>query len=209
MQNLTFPHWLTLAREIQALSQTGITFSRDEYDLQRYQRLAEIAAEIVEHHSTLQKEPLLENFLLQPGYATPKVDVRGAVMRDGKLLLVQERSDGRWSMPGGWADVGDAPSEMVIREVREESGFEVIARKVIGVYDANRAGIPLEFYHAYKIIFLCDIVGGTATPSHETLAVDFFDFDAMPPLSSPRTTQRHLTEIQAHLNEPNRPAAFD
>jgi ADP-ribose pyrophosphatase YjhB (NUDIX family) len=112
-------------------------------------------------------------------------------------------------MPGGWADVGDVPSEMVAREVREESGFEVKPCKVIGVYDANRGGRPLELYHAYKIVFLCEIVGGEARASDETLDVDFFRFDDLPPLSAERTHERHLAEVLAHLQDDRRPAAFD
>jgi ADP-ribose pyrophosphatase YjhB (NUDIX family) len=169
----------------------------------------EIAAEIVESHTGLPKQPILENFAVQPGYATPKVDVRGAVVRGGKILLVQERVDERWTMPGGWADVGDVPSEMVVREVWEESGFEVEPRKVIGVYDANRVGRPLQFYHAYKIVFLCEIVGGEARTSDETMGVDFFSFDALPPLSAERTGERHLAEVLAHVGDEQRPAAFD
>ncbi|UCE73065.1 MAG: NUDIX hydrolase [Methanomassiliicoccales archaeon] len=203
------PKWLEWAREIQALSQTGLKYSADEYATQRYQRLMEIAAEIVQSHTNLQKEPLLNNFLEQPGYATPKVDVRGAVIRNDKILLVQERSDERWCMPGGWADVGDIPSEMVEREVWEESGFNVVAQKVIGIYDANRDGRPLQFYHAYKIVFLCEITGGIARPSEETMAVDFFKFDDLPPLSSSRTNERHLTDILSHLRDHNHPVVFD
>ena len=209
MSEIDAPRWLDWAREIQALSQTGLTYSENDYQTQRYRRLMEIAADIVQSYTDLPGEPVLQNFMVQPGYATPKVDVRGAVIRDDKVLLVQERADGRWCMPGGWADVGDLPSEMVEREVWEESGFRVVARKVIGVYDANRSGSPIEFYHAYKIVFLCGIVGGRARPSSETLAVDFFSFDGLPPLSNARTDQRHLAEVFAHLQEPHRPAAFD
>jgi ADP-ribose pyrophosphatase YjhB (NUDIX family) len=209
MAENNIPRWLEWAREIQALSQTGLTYSTNEYNTQRYQRLMEIAAEIVQHHTELQKEPLLKNFQAQPGYATPKVDVRGAIVRNGEILLVQESSDERWCMPGGWADVGDEPSEVVVREVWEESGFHVVAKKVIGVYDANRSGTPLEFYHAYKIVFLCELTGGQARPSHETLAVDFFKFEVLPPLSLQRTNQRHLDEVRLHLRDQNRPAAFD
>lgn len=209
MLETDLPRWLEWAREIQALSQTGLTYSEDDYQTQRYRRLMEIAAEIVESHADLPREPVLQNFLVQPGYATPKVDVRGAVIQDNKILLVQERADELWCMPGGWADVGDLPSEMVEREVWEESGFNVVARKVIGVYDANRSGVPPEFYHAYKIVFLCEIVGGWARSSNETLAVDFFSFDDLPPLSAERTNKRHLAEVYAHLHDRHRPAAFD
>ena len=203
------PYWLEWAREIQSLSQTGLTYSDNDYNTQRYRRLMDIAAEIVHSHTGLPKQPVLENFLMQLGHATPKVDGRGAVVRDGEILLVQERSDERWCMPGGWADVGELPSEMVAREVWEESGFRVVPRKVVGVYDANRSGVPLEFYHAYKIVFLCDIAGGEARPSDETLAVDFFGFDDLPPLSNERTNEQHLAEVLAHLQDHNRPAAFD
>jgi ADP-ribose pyrophosphatase YjhB (NUDIX family) len=209
MSNGDVPHWLTWAREIQALSQTGLAFASSEYEVQRYQRLTEIAAEIIRDHTGLSQERLVEGFCLQPGYATPKVDVRGAVVRDGKILLVQERVDGRWCMPGGWADVGDLPSEMVVREVWEESGYHVVPRKVVGLFDANRSGRPLELYHAYKVIFLCELTGGQARPSDETLDVGFFPFDRLPPLSSNRTHQRHLTEVLAHVRDPQRSAAFD
>ena len=121
----TMPQWLAWAREIQALSQSGLTFSRDDYDSIRYQRLREIAAEIIQNHTGLPKDKIVDNFRMQPGYATPKIDVRCAVIRNNKILLVQERSDEHWCMPGGWADVGDSPSEMVVREAKEESGFDV------------------------------------------------------------------------------------
>jgi len=203
------PRWLQWAQEIQALSQTGLAFSSIPYDVQRYTRLMEIAAEIVAGHSGLPWEEVLEDFAAQPGYATPKVDVRGAVVREGQILLVQERVDGRWCMPGGWADVGDLPSETAAREVWEESGFHVVTRKLAGVFDANRSGRPLSLYHAYKLVFLCDLLGGEARPSDETLAAAFFPFDDLPPLSSNRTNERHLAEVRAHLQDPARPAAFD
>jgi ADP-ribose pyrophosphatase YjhB (NUDIX family) len=203
------PFWLRIAREIQSLAQTGLAFSETHYDTERYRRLTEIAAEITARSSDLEEENLIRHFLALPGYTTPKVDVRGAVIRDGQILLVRERSDGGWCMPGGWADVGEKPTEMVVREVWEESGFRVSARKVIGVYDANRSRSPLEFHHAYKIVFLCDITGGEARPSEETSDVRFFDFDALPPLSGERTSERHLTEVLAHWRNPERMAAFD
>ena len=209
MTETDIPLWLRWAREIQSLSQTGLTYASKDYDTQRYRRLMEISAEIVQNHTNLDREQLIHNFLAHPGYATPKIDVRGAVIREGKLLLVQERQDKHWCMPGGWADVGELPSQAIMREIREESGFEAVPKKVIGIYDANRGGIPLEFYHAYKIVFFCDIVGGHARPSEETLAVDFFSFENLPPLSRFRTNDRHLAEIRAHLMEEIRPTAFD
>jgi ADP-ribose pyrophosphatase YjhB (NUDIX family) len=207
------PQWLIWARELQAISQTGLAYSAGEYDRQRYARLMEIAGEIVACHdqagADMTAADWTERFLAHPGYATPKVDVRGACVREGKILLVQEKQDGRWCMPGGWADVGDLPSEMVTREVREESGLIVAPRKVIGVFDANRGGRPLEFFHAYKIVFLCEILAGEATPGDEILAARFFAFANLPPLSSARTNERHLAEVEAHLADSQRAAAFD
>lgn len=209
MADQTIPLWLKWAREIQAIGQTGLTYNQDVFDNERYQRLLEIAAEMVAAQTSFAQHPILENFRIQSGYATPKVDVRGAVVQDGKILLVQERSDNRWCLPGGWADVGEIPSEMVTREVREESGFRVEPYKIIGIYDANRNGTPLEFYHAYKLVFLCEITGGEARPGSETLAVDFFAFDNLPPLSSKRTNTRHLHDVQAHVHNSHHPVIFD
>jgi ADP-ribose pyrophosphatase YjhB (NUDIX family) len=202
------PRWLDWAREIFSISKSGLAYSNSDYDLERYKHLLEIAAEMLESQGELSKESILQSFSMQAGYATPKIDVRGAVLREGKILLVQERADGRWAMPGGWADLGDLPSAMVEREVREESGLNVKAAKVVAVYDANRAE-PMEFYHAYKIIFLCDSIDGEIRSSYETLAVDFFDPTALPPLSLARTSERMIEEVLAHARDPRRPAAFD
>ena len=202
------PHWLEWSRRIQALSQTGLTYSDNGFDTERYRQLMNIAAEMVESHTGLAREPLLQDFLGQVGYATPKVDVRGAMVRKGRILLVQERIDQRWAMPGGWADIGDSPSEVVVREVWEETGLHVTPRKLIGVFDANRQP-PFEVYHAYKLLFLCDIDSGIPGISSETLDVGFFPFDDLPPLSLNRTSERHLAEVQAHLRDSQRPAAFD
>lgn len=203
------PKWLVWARELQALAQTGLHYSETEYHVERYRRLQEIAAEIVTEYGQLPDAVALESFRIQPGYATPKVDVRGAVIRDGKILLVKERRDGAWCLPGGWADVGESAAEMVIREVREESGYHVVPTKIVGVYDCNRSGIPLEFYHAYKIVFLCDLKGGHAQTSSETEAVDFFTPDEIPRLSGERTSKRHLADVWTHHDQIGLKTVFD
>src|SRR5215217_3918850 len=176
------PKWMDWAREIFSLSQSGLTYSGNEYDIERYTRLQAITAEIIASESEMTKEFVLDSFSMQAGYITPKIDVRGAVLRDGKILLIQERADDKWAMPGGWADLGDAPASVSEREVWEESGYRVKAQKVVAVIDANRVE-PMEFYHAFKIIFLCELVGGEPQTSYETLAVDFFDPAQLPPLS--------------------------
>ena len=203
------PQWLVWAREIQALAQTGQHYAPDDYHRQRYQRLSEIAAEITQTHTELAFEPLRDAFHSEMGYATPKVDVRAAVFRDGKLLMVRERSDGGWTLPGGWADVGDVPSEAAERETWEEAGFRVKTRKLIGLYDANRVS-PLEFNHAFKLVFLCELIAGAPTPSNETSEVDFFSQDEIPAkLSGERTLPRHIADSFAAKDDPNVPAVFD
>jgi len=203
------PRWLEWAREIQALAQTGLHYSETEYHRQRYHRLTEIAAEISGEAGGLDPQTALVAFLGQPGYATPKVDVRGAIVRDGKILLVQERADQRWCLPGGWADVGETPAEMVIREVWEESGLRVEPVRLVGVFDANRTGTPLEFFHAYKLIFLCEVREGVPEPGEETLAARFFGPDEIPPLSEQRTGRRHLERIWDFVSQSNPVAYFE
>src|SRR3989304_3018955 len=202
------PRWLIWAREIQALSQTGFHYAENEYHRQRYQRFSEIAAEMISEHTELETSFLVKTFQSQIGYATPRVDVRGAVFRADKLLLVRERLDGGWTMPGGWADVGDLPSAAAEREVWEESGFRVKARKVVGVYDANRAD-PLELFHAFKIVFLCEILSGEAEPSNETSEVTFFGRDEIPGVfSGERTKLRHILDAFAAYQDMTCPTAF-
>jgi ADP-ribose pyrophosphatase YjhB (NUDIX family) len=200
--------WLAWAQEIYSLSQAGLTFNQNPFDIERYKRLQEITAEMIASQSEVSKEWALRSFSMQAGYVTPKIDVRGAVVRDGKILLIQEGADGKWAMPGGWADLGNAPASVAEREVWEESGFRVKAEKVVAVIDANRIE-PMEFYHAYKIIFLCRLLDGEPRTSHETLAVDFFDPSHLPPLSRYRTDESMIQEVFAHLENPNRLAAFD
>ena len=200
--------WIEWAQEIFSLSQSGLTYSGNQYDIERYKRLQEISAEIIASQSQIEKETVLDSFSMQAGYITPKVDVRGAVVNDGKILLIQERADDRWAMPGGWADLGNSPRSVAEREVWEESGFRVRAEKVVAVIDANRIQ-PFEFYHAYKLIFLCTLLEGEPRTSYETLAVDFFDPAHLPPLSIYRTNEDMIKEVFAHIQNPNRPTAFD
>lgn len=204
-----FPKWLEIAREIQQLSQTGLAFATNDYEKKRYTRLIEIVSEIIANQSQLEKESVFKYLINHPGYATPKIDVRAAVIKDNQILLVQESTDKCWAMPGGWADVGDIPSQVAVRETKEESGYDVIPKKVIGVFDANRLGGNLELFHAFKIVFLCDLIGGEAKTSDETLAVKFFPLDNLPQLSLNRTNEKHIEEIKLHLADKHRPTYFD
>ncbi|HET9908731.1 MAG TPA: NUDIX hydrolase N-terminal domain-containing protein [Anaerolineales bacterium] len=200
--------WMEWAREIYSLSQVGLTYNKNDFDIERYKRLQEISAEIIASQSELEMETILESFSMQAGYVTPKIDVRGAVVHNNKILLIQEKMDEKWAMPGGWADLGNAPASVAEREVWEESGYRVKAEKVVAVIDANRIQ-PMEFYHAYKIIFLCKLLDGEPRVSHETLAVDFFDLNDLPPLSMYRTNENMLSEVFAHVENPDRRTLFD
>ncbi len=204
-----FLSWLDLAQRLQAIGQTGLQLTTGHYDRINYGQIMGLAAEIVARHTELEKAEMLRPFLAQPGYATVKVDVRGAVVHEGRLLLVQERMDMRWTLPGGWADVGETPSEMVAREVLEESGIVARPSRIVGVYDANRRGRPMEFFHAYKIVFLCDYLSGAPRSSDETAAAAFFDFGELPELSPPRTEQRHIDDLRAALADPCARPCFD
>jgi ADP-ribose pyrophosphatase YjhB (NUDIX family) len=191
------PRWLIWARELQAIAQTGLAFTKDPYDRERYAAIRSLAAQIMAEHCNAEHAHIEALFAEQTGYATPKVDVRGAAFDgDGRVLLVREVADaGRWTLPGGWADVNQSPSESVIREVREESGLQVSVRKLAAVYDRDRhAHRPPLPFHVFKLFFLCEIVGGEPTPSLETSEVAFFKRDELPPDLSIGRVLRHQIE---------------
>jgi ADP-ribose pyrophosphatase YjhB (NUDIX family) len=204
------PQWLSWTKRLQAIAQTGLTFTRDHYDHERYEELREIAAEMMAAGGGITgSQMVLDLFKGESGYATPKIEVRGAVVRHDQILLVREREDGGWTLPGGWADVGESPSAMVVREVKEESGFDVVPRKLAALFDRNKHPHPPESSHAYKIFFLCDLIGGEATPSFETPEVAFFPRHALPQLSAPRITEYQIQHMFEHAAHPEWPATFD
>lgn len=201
--------WLDWAKRLAALAQTGLAFSDNDFDRERYGAVQAIAAAMLSAGSGMPREALQGLLGSEGGYATPKVDVRAAVFRDERILLVRERSDGRWTLPGGWADVGDSPRQAAEREVREESGYEVRAFKLAAVYDRNRHGhTPLAF-HLWKLFFLCELTGGQPRDSIETDGAEFFPADALPPLSSGRVTAAQIAHMYEHHREPQRPTSFD
>ena len=200
--------WLQWISELQALAQAGLTYSTNEFDKERYVRLRELAAELAAQCSDHSLNEVKNIFLLEKGYATPKVDVRSFALKDNKLLLVKERSDGFWSLPGGWADVNESPSEAVIRETKEETGYDVSAIKLLALWDKLKHDHPLQWPHAYKCIFYCKIVAGEATANLEISDVEFFDFDNLPPLSTHRVTARQIALLHELVLQ-DRPTQFD
>jgi ADP-ribose pyrophosphatase YjhB (NUDIX family) len=204
------PHWLRIARELRAIAQTGLTFTTDRFDRQRYERVRELAASMLAQGSEENYAAIIELLREGWGYTTPKVDVRGAAFVDGRVLLVREIGDGQWTLPGGWADVNQSAAESVVREIAEESGFEARALKLAAVSDYQRSGHPPRSTDSiYKMFFLCSITGGAARASDETSDVAFFARDALPPLSQARTTAAQIDRMFHHALHPEIPTDFD
>lgn len=203
------PQWLTWARKLQEIAQNGLFYAKDPYDVSRYEEVRRIAAELIAAQSDSPFALVHDLFANQAGHATPKVDVRGAAFHDDAILLVRERSDGLWTLPGGWADPGEPPSTAIEREIHEESGFRARTVRLLAVYDRDSHGHPPLAFPVYKLFFLCELIDGIATTSHETDAVDFFREDALPPLSLGRVLPAQIKRCFAHRRNPGLPTEFD
>lgn len=201
-----FNRW---ARRIQAIAQNGLTYTEGAYDRERYEELTEIALEMLGAACDASPAELRGRLHLESGYVTPKVDVRGVVFSEGRILLVREAEDGLWTLPGGWADGGDTPAGAVEREIREESGYEARAVKLLGLYDRDNQGHPPLPWYVYKLFILCDLVGGEARTSLETTDVGFFGPDELPPLSTGRVLEHQIHRAFEHRSEPGLPTDFD
>ncbi|MEP0912125.1 NUDIX hydrolase [Leptolyngbya sp. GB1-A1] len=203
--------WLEWGRRLQALAQNGLTYTENPYDVDRYRQIQQITADMMAAYTDTEPEKVLNFFRHERGYATPKVDARGAVFQDGKILLVKERSDGGWTLPGGWVDVGEPPSLAIEREVFEESGYQTKATKLLALYDRDhpRHGHPPLPVQIYKLFFRCELIGGSPTPSIETEAVDFFAPDQIPELSLSRVVPSQIDRLFQHETQPDLPTDFD
>ncbi|MFS0690692.1 NUDIX hydrolase [Sporosarcina sp. 179-K 8C2 HS] len=201
--------WLDWAKRIQALSQSGLAFSKDIYDIERYEELRKISVEIMSEHTNLEMNKIEALFTNETGYQTPKVDVRGVVFTNGQILLVKENIDDKWALPGGFCDIGLSPSENIVKEIKEESGYDVIPVKLIAVLDKNKHPHPPDPYHYYKIFILCEIIGGEPAIGPETDQVEFFSEHKLPPLSTNRNTESQIKTMFEFLRNPEREAVFD
>jgi ADP-ribose pyrophosphatase YjhB (NUDIX family) len=198
-----------LARRLFALSQTGLHFTAEEYDRERYREIAQIAGQMLANESEHSPEKLHATWFVEEGYATPKIDVRGAIFRGDRVLMVRETTDGKWTIPGGWADVNDSPSHAVQKEIEQESGFTANVVKLAAVYDRNKHGHPTQFIHAWKVFFICEITGGAPRHSNETDGVDFFALDDLPALSTGRATAAQIRRMYTHHLQRELPTEFD
>jgi ADP-ribose pyrophosphatase YjhB (NUDIX family) len=210
--SMSDPDWLVWARELQAIAQTGLTFTRDPYDQERYQAIRALAARIFAAHTDASVDRIVGLFSGETGYATPKVDVRAAVFDDREhLLMVRESADGgRWTLPGGWADVNLTAAENVAKEVLEESGYEVQVRKLAAVWDRTRQEHPNAVFSCCKLFFICEPIGGKPTTGIETSEVAWFAGNDIPrDLSLGRVLPRQIRRMFAHRRDPALPTDFE
>lgn len=202
---------LEWARTLQALAQSGLAYGDAAvHDRERYEQIRRIAAEMLASANGGDAETIEQLFTGEWGHATPKLDTRGVVFKDGGVLLVHERRDGLWTLPGGWVDVGESPSEAVTREVLEESGYQTRAIKLLALYDRDRQGHPPHPWHTWKAIFLCELLDEEQRPlGHETAAARFFERDELPELSMSRVTPRYIERAFEHRDHPEWWTDFD
>jgi len=204
------PVWLDRARRLAAQAQNGLLYAGDDFDVLRWTEVRRIAAELMAEGAGAGADAIEGLLAREQGYATPKVDVRALLVREGRVLLVKELADGRWSLPGGWADPGDRPSVAAEREVREEAGYVARATRLLAVWDRSlMPGAPPYPFRIYKLVFACEVLGETARDETETDDVGWFAPGALPPLSTGRTNAEQIARLLAVHADPSAPALFD
>ncbi len=201
--------WLSYIQRIRALAQNGLAYSPNKYDIDRYEELQQLSEAMLADLTGISVERIADIFKDEKGYATPKVDVRGVIFKDNGILMVREKIDDCWSLPGGWADIGFTPGEIAVKEVREESGFVVEPVKLLAVLDKRCHDHPPALEYTYKIFILCNIIGGGAAPGMETSDVAFFERDKLPTLSRERNTNEQVRMLFAFLDDKDKAAIFD
>lgn len=200
---------LDIGRRLLSIAKTGLHFTENVYERERYEEVVSLAAELLSKGTAHDAESIREAWRLEDGYITPKIDVRGAMFRDDTVLLVRERVDGKWTLPGGYADVNEWPSLSVMKEIEQESGYTAKVLKLAAVHDRNKHNYPPYLFHIWKLLFVCEITGGSPRLSSETDGVDFFALDALPELSTGRSTAAQIQRMYEHYRDPSLPTDFD
>lgn len=183
--------WLQWAIELQSLSQAGLTYGKDIYDKERYERIRGISAEMVSHMTDIPVEKVKDLFCNESGYQTPKLDTRAAIFENGKILLVHE-NNGKWSLPGGWVDVNVSVGENVVKEVKEEAGLDVVAEKVIAIQDRAKHNLPVYAYGVCKVFVQCSVIGGQFEQNIETTEYRYFSIEELPDLATEKNTKEQI-----------------
>ncbi len=185
--------WLEWAVKLQAIAQSGLTYAENQYDIDRYQQIRAVTIDILHEYTDVSHEKIRELFTSETGYQTPKVDIRGVVFKENKILMVREKIDGKWSLPGGWADVNTSVSESAMRECLEEAGAVVKPKRIIAIHHANRQNHLLFPFTIYKIFVECDLIENKFAENTETLEAGFFSADSLPTLSTDRNTEVQIS----------------
>ncbi len=201
---------LEIAQRIRALSQTGLVYSDNEYNTERYEELFHLSNSITALVTNNEVSVIEGCYRVADDYVTPKIDVRAVVFNDkNEILLVQERADGGWAIPGGWADVGYSPNEIAVKEVREETGLNVEPIRLLAVLDKRCQNHPPAPHYAYKIFILCRLIDGEFTSTFDILDKGFFKQDEIPPLSEERTLKSQIDLMYEYKNNPEKKAIVD
>lgn len=202
-------NWLKWAIEIQALAQNGLTYTKDVYDKERFERLREISAEMLAEKTDIPVDKVKDLFCNEKGYQTPKLDTRAAIFKDGKILLVHE-NNGTWALPGGWVDVLESVGSNTIKEVKEETGLDVRNQKIIAIQDRNKHNTPSYAYGICKVFVLCELLGGEFKENTETTEIKYFSLDEVPQnLANEKTSMEQIEMCFRALNDSNWQTKFD
>lgn len=202
------PQWLEWAKELQFLAQTGLTYSKDVFDIERFERIREISAEIISAQSELSLEKVKDLFCNETGFQTPKLDTRAAIFKEDKILLVKERND-TWSLPGGWVDVNQTVKSNTEKEVEEEAGLKVEATRIIAVQDRNMHNVPPYAYNVCKIFVLCEILSGYFQPNIETTESDYFRLEELPLLAEEKNNEEQIKMCFSAYHDKNWQVLFE
>ncbi len=195
------PQWIDYVKRVEAISRIGLTNCRNPYDIERYEELRSLSIRFMEAYTGEELERIEELFASDPGYKTPKVEVRGVVFKEGKVLMVRELADNKWSLPGGYCEVGYSIGENVAREIAEEAGLEVVPKKLLGVFDRSKHAHPPSPYHVYKVFVECSITGEVEPRGLETDGVGFFALENLPELSENRILKEEIEKIFEYSDE--------
>jgi ADP-ribose pyrophosphatase YjhB (NUDIX family) len=191
------------------MAQSGLAYCTNQYDIERYEELRDISADMMSKYTDTEITMVKSLFCNETGYQTPKVDIRGVIFKDNKILMVREKLDGAWALPGGWADIGLTPAEVAVKEVKEEAGLQVKPIRLLAVFDKKCHPHPPSPYHVYKIFILCEIVGGSLRTGMETSDARFFGSHELPELSVERNTESQIKIMFEYLENPNKEAMLD